>query len=142
MFTGSIYIIICKKTMPITGTLKDIVTAVTVEAIRKNVRNHYPGTMLDPCCVSCKCPGKLVRTLKNGKTQVWCKDCLDTYRKDRDELREEAIAEAGGIEAAKRSMKLSGGPDKGMCMDCGEPVNGFHDRITTSMELRVHTGCL
>lgn len=128
--------------MPITGTFKEIVVAVVVEAMRKNAHSHSPVTTRDRYCVSCKCPGEQVRTLKNGKEQVWCKKCLGTYRKDRDELREEAIAKAGGIEAAKRSMKLSGGPDKGMCMDCGEPVNGFHDRITTSMGLRVHTGCL
>jgi hypothetical protein len=97
----------------------------------------------DSRCFGCKKDGaNLDRTLKNGRTQSWHKECLTTYRKERDESRDSVITKSGGLEAAKQSMKLLGGPPAGTCTDCGEPVTQKHDRFRTEGGLVTHVGCL
>jgi hypothetical protein len=123
---------------------QEIVIGAVVGAIHKEMaKNRLAPVASDRRCFACKgADVNCERTLKNGKTQFWHEKCLDTYRKDRDELRDSAIATSGGLEAAKRSMKLLGGPPAGTCTDYGEPVTKLHDRIRTEDGLVTHVGCL
>jgi hypothetical protein len=122
------------------GRLQEIVVGAVLKEMAKN---RLAPVTSDSRCFGCKENGaNCERTLKNGRTQFWHKECLASYRKDRDEMRDSAIAKSGGLEAAKQSMKLLGGPPAGTCTDCGEPVTKLHDRIRTDDGLVTHVGCL